>query len=112
MRRSLLLIKYVIKNKKEAAKVVCGVCSDHRRPKRVLANLRLDTGRRRATADHLIGVGLGHVGVGQLVRTSADRAEQRAFRIESKAAAVDIGVEVVATRDFVALAALFVQANP
>ena len=89
---------------------------DPGRPERVVADLRLDVGRRRAAADHGVGIGLGQRRRRQRVRAAADCPKQRPLRIGHEPAAVDVGVkvgfEIVVAGHFVALAALLVQAHP
>ncbi len=87
-----------------------------RRPKRMIADLRGDPSGVSAAADHLVGVGLGQGRFGELVRASADRAEQWPLRIGRQASDVDIGVQIglkiVMAGHGVALATLFVQQHP
>ena len=95
---------------------VLQVGRDPGRPEGVIADLRLDAGRRGAPADHGVGVRLGQGGRGQRVRPAADRAEQRPLGIAGEPAAVDVvvqvGLEVVVAGHLVPLAALLVQPHP
>ena len=60
---------------------VLEIGGDPRRPETVVAELGGDAGRRRAPADHRIGVCLRQHGAGELAGAAADRAEQRPLGI-------------------------------
>jgi hypothetical protein len=95
---------------------VLEVGGDPRCAEAVVAELGCDAGRRRAPADHRIGVRLRQHGAGEFPGAPADRAEQRPLWIVAQAGAVEIGrqvfVEVVVTRHRVPLAALLEQPHP
>jgi hypothetical protein len=87
-----------------------------RRPETVIAELGCDAGRRRAAADHRIGVRLRQHGAGELASAAPDRAEQRPLGIAAQARAVEIArevlLEVMMARHRVPLAALLAQPHP
>ena len=55
--------------------------------KAVIADLGLDPGRRRAPANHRVGVGLGQGSAGELAGAAADGAEERPLGIVRKSRA-------------------------
>jgi len=63
-------------------------------PEVMIAELGCDAGRRRAPADHRIGIRLRQHRAGELAGVAADRAEQRPLGIAAQACAVEIGGEV------------------
>jgi hypothetical protein len=85
-------------------------------PEAVIAKLGRDAGRRRASADHCIGVGLGQRRARQQPGAAADRAKQRPLGIFGDACAVNIsgkvGLKVVVARHGVGLSAFLAQPDP
>lgn len=82
----------------------------------MVADLRLDLGRRRAPADHLVGAGLGQGIAAELAGAAPDRLEQEGVRLLAQAGALqvvtEISFEFVVAGHLMPLAALLVQPQP
>lgn len=70
------------------------ISRDPRRPKTMIAHLGLNSGRRRAPADHGIGVGLGQGGCGSAALCRGRSSGRAAPGIFAQPAPIDIGVQV------------------
>jgi len=60
---------------------VLQICGNARGSEAMVANLRLDAGRRGAPPDHGVGVGLGQGSAGEFARAAADGSKQRSLEV-------------------------------